>query len=132
MEKSNLFKTSKMSLSMLRPAPQHEMEAVQQDRDSVIRSWEKLYNSILCEYPALSKIEKQLKGNKELIGWHLLAYAFRFNVVWEGELSFMEDVIDRYMHIDQRTYIEYAKRPIYLPWCTKKEFDPKKFKGKVI
>ena len=120
---------------MLRPSPQNIREAVQQDRDTVIRSWEQLYNSIINEYPAISKIEKQIKENKVnehiQIGWHLLAYALRFNVVWEGEVSFMTQVIDRYMHIDERSYIEYMQRPIYLPWCLTKEFEPKNFKGKV-
>lgn len=136
MKKSDvLLKVSKESLSMLRTSPQNEREAVQQDRDTVICSWEKLYNSIINEYPAISKVEEEIKdkevnGHKQ-INWHLLAYALRFYVVWKGDVSFMENVIDRYMHIDEYSYIEYMQRPIYLPWCLTKEFEPTKFKGKV-
>lgn len=134
-EQALLNKTQK-ALSMLFNAPTNTMEAVQQDKDVVMRAWRQIHDAMieyepsLAEWEALAK-EQVYKFNNTWT-WDKEMYLYATNAFWGESIQFMKGIIDRFMHIDKNTFIEYYGRPYEMPFSFEKEYDPRKFVGTII
>lgn len=131
-----LLNKSQKALSMLFNAPTNTKEAVQQYKDVVMRAWRQIHNAMieyepsLTEWEALAK-EQVYKFNNTWT-WDKEMYLYATNVFWSENTQFMKGIIDRFMHIDKNTFIEYYGRPYEMPFSFEKEYDPSKFVGTII
>lgn len=122
---------------MLFNAPTNTLEAVQQDKDVVMRAWQQIHDAMIEYSPSLAEWEEQgkeqvYKSKYHTWTWDKEMYMYATSVVWSENTQFMKGIIDRFMHIDKETFIEYYGRPYEMPFSFEKEYDPCKFVGTII
>lgn len=131
-----LLNKSQKGLSMLFNAPTNTMEAVQQDKDVVMRAWRQIHDAMIEYHPSFVVFEnsgkKQVYESNNTWTWDKEMYLYATKVFWDENTQFMKGIIDRFMHIDKDTFIEYYGRPYEMPFSFEKEYDPRKFVGTII
>lgn len=131
-----LLNKSQKGLSMLFNAPTNTMEAVQQDKDVVMRAWRQIHDAMIEYEPSLAEWEElakeQVYKSNSTWTWDKEMYLYAIKVFWDENTQFMKGIIDRFMHIDKDTFIEYYGRPYEMPFSFEKEYDPRKFVGTII
>lgn len=131
-----LLDKSQKGLSMLFNAPTNTMEAVQQDKDVVMRAWRQIHDAMIEYEPSLAEWEAQAKEQvykyNNTWTWDKEMYLYATKVFWDENTQFMKGIIDRFMHIDKDSFIEYYGRPYYMPFSLEKEYDPRNFVGTII
>lgn len=131
-----LLNKSQKALSMLFDSPINTREAVQQDKDVVLRAWGQIHDAMIEYDPYLAEWEarakEQVYKSNNTWTWDKEMYLYATNVIWSENTQFMKGITDRFMHIDKNTFIEYYGRPYYMPFSLEKEYDPCKFVGTII